>query len=73
MDFSQEDSTRQKDQSPKQEDEGFKKSMKVPANINREHLAQKCFTSKTWLIYCLCQILLTLILICYVLTDIKNK
>lgn len=42
-------------------------------SVNREHVAKKLFTSRGWLIYCLCQVMLTLIILVAVSMDLKNK
>lgn len=43
------------------------------ASINREHLGQRLFSSKTWIAYCILQILASIGLIVFVAVDLEEQ
>lgn len=42
-------------------------------NINKEHLGQKLFSSRSWIAYCILQIVASLALIVFVAIDLEAK
>lgn len=42
-------------------------------SVNREHIAHRFFSSTTWMVYCVVQILASLVLILIVAIDLKQQ